>query len=103
MSYNKLQSLAENVAAIETAAAIKVQGKSATENEKKTLALYSGFGAKETVSFTSASACADCVASGITPIVSFSSMLFLLVFPFPGAYSEITIFPPPVFLAFSLA
>ena len=44
MSYNKLQSLAENVAAIETAAAIKAQGRSATENEKKTLALYSGFG-----------------------------------------------------------
>ena len=44
MSYDKLQSLAENVAAIETAAAIKAQGRTATEDEKKTLTLYSGFG-----------------------------------------------------------
>ena len=44
MSYDKLQSLADNVAAIETAAAIKAQGRTAAEDEKKTLALYSGFG-----------------------------------------------------------
>ena len=44
MSYDKLQSLAENVAAIETAAAIKAQGRTVTEDEKKILALYSGFG-----------------------------------------------------------
>lgn len=44
MNYNKLQSLAANVTAIETAAAIKAQGRKATEDEKRILALYSGFG-----------------------------------------------------------
>lgn len=44
MNYNKLQSLAANVTAIETAVAIKAQGRKATEDEKRILALYSGFG-----------------------------------------------------------
>ena len=44
MNYNKLQSLAANVTAIETAVAIKAQGRKATEDEKRILALYSDFG-----------------------------------------------------------
>ena len=44
MRYNKKKTLANNVNAIETALAVHVQGRQATDSEKKTLALYSGFG-----------------------------------------------------------
>lgn len=44
MSYNKLQSLAANIKAIETVAAIRIQGRTATQEEKQILAQYSGFG-----------------------------------------------------------
>ena len=44
MSYNKLKSLMANVEAIETAVKIQAQGRTATESEKETLSLYSGFG-----------------------------------------------------------
>lgn len=44
MSYNKLTSLVANVEAIETAVKIQSQGRTATENEKEKLSLYSGFG-----------------------------------------------------------
>lgn len=44
MSYNKLTSLVANVEAIETAVKILSQGRTATENEKEKLSLYSGFG-----------------------------------------------------------
>ena len=44
MSYNKLQSLAANVTAIETAVAAHSQGRKATQEEKTVLARYSGFG-----------------------------------------------------------
>ena len=44
MRYNKKKALADNVNAIETALAVHGQGRQATDSEKKTLALYSGFG-----------------------------------------------------------
>lgn len=44
MRYNKKKTLANNVNAIETALAVHVQSRQATDSEKKTLALYSGFG-----------------------------------------------------------
>ena len=44
MSYKKLQSLAANVAAIETAVAIHGQHRKATQEELQVLAQYSGFG-----------------------------------------------------------
>lgn len=44
MRYNKQKALADNVNAIETALAVHGQGRQATDSEKKTLALYSGFG-----------------------------------------------------------
>ena len=44
MRYNKNKALADNVNAIETALAVHSQGRQATDSEKKTLALYSGFG-----------------------------------------------------------
>ncbi len=44
MRYNKKKALANNVNAIETALAVHVQSRQATDSEKKTLALYSGFG-----------------------------------------------------------
>lgn len=44
MRYNKKKALADNVIAIETALAVHGQGRQATDSEKKTLALYSGFG-----------------------------------------------------------
>lgn len=44
MNYNKLQSLAANVTAIETAVAIHRQHRKATQEEKQVLAQYSGFG-----------------------------------------------------------
>lgn len=44
MSYNKLKSLMANVEAIETAVKIQAQGRTATESDKETLSLYSGFG-----------------------------------------------------------
>lgn len=44
MSYNKQKSLVANIKAIETAMQVKVQGRRATDKEKETLALYSGFG-----------------------------------------------------------
>lgn len=44
MRYNKKKALADNVNAIETALAVHSQGRQATDSEKKTLALYSGFG-----------------------------------------------------------
>lgn len=44
MSYNKQKSLVANVEAIETAMKVKVQGRRATDKEKETLSLYSGFG-----------------------------------------------------------
>ena len=44
MSYNKLQALAANVAAIETAVAVHKEHRKATQEEKQVLAQYSGFG-----------------------------------------------------------
>ena len=44
MRYDKKKALADNVNAIETALAVYSQGRQATDSEKKTLALYSGFG-----------------------------------------------------------
>lgn len=44
MSYNKLTSLLANIKAIETAAAIRTQGRKATQEEKQILVQYSGFG-----------------------------------------------------------
>ena len=44
MRYNKNKALADNVNVIETALAVHSQGRQATDSEKKTLALYSGFG-----------------------------------------------------------
>lgn len=44
MSYDKLKSLVANVEAIETAMKIKVQGRTATQEEKAVLSRYSGFG-----------------------------------------------------------
>ena len=44
MRYNKKKALADNVNAIETALAVHGHGRPATDSEKKTLALYSGFG-----------------------------------------------------------
>ena len=44
MRYNKKKALADNVNAIETALAVHGHGRQATDSEKKTLALYSGFG-----------------------------------------------------------
>ena len=44
MSYNKLKSLAANVAAIETAVTVHKQHRKATQEEKQVLAQYSGFG-----------------------------------------------------------
>ena len=44
MSYNKLKSLAANVAAIETAVTVHKQRRKATQEEKQVLAQYSGFG-----------------------------------------------------------
>lgn len=44
MRYNKQKALADNVNAIETALAVHGQGRQATDSEKKTLSLYSGFG-----------------------------------------------------------
>lgn len=44
MSYNKVKSLTDNVTAIETALAIREQGRTATDTEKETLSRYSGFG-----------------------------------------------------------
>lgn len=44
MSYDKLKSLVANVEAIETAMKIKVQGRTATQEEKAVLSQYSGFG-----------------------------------------------------------
>ncbi|WP_347142075.1 N-6 DNA methylase [Parabacteroides merdae] len=44
MGYNKLTSLSANIKAIETAVAIRTQGRTATQEEKQVLAQYSGFG-----------------------------------------------------------
>ena len=44
MSYNRLKSLAANVAAIETAVTVHKQHRKATQEEKQVLAQYSGFG-----------------------------------------------------------
>ena len=44
MSYNKLKSLAANVAAIETAVTVYGEHRKATQEEKQVLAQYSGFG-----------------------------------------------------------
>lgn len=44
MSYNKVKSLTDNVTAIETALAIREQGRTATDTEKEALSRYSGFG-----------------------------------------------------------
>jgi len=44
MSYNRLKSLAANVAAIETAVTVHKQRRKATQEEKQVLAQYSGFG-----------------------------------------------------------
>ena len=44
MSYNKLKSLAANMAAIETAVTVHKQHRKATQEEKQVLAQYSGFG-----------------------------------------------------------
>lgn len=44
MGYNKLTSLSANIKAIETAVAIRIQGRTATQEEKQILAQYSGFG-----------------------------------------------------------
>ena len=44
MGYNKLTSLSANIKAIETAVAIRTQGRTATQEEKLVLAQYSGFG-----------------------------------------------------------
>lgn len=44
MAYNKLKSLEDNVRAIETALTVLSQKRKATEPEKETLSLYSGFG-----------------------------------------------------------
>ena len=44
MSYNKLKALVANVDAIETAMKIRVQGRTATPDEKVVLSRYSGFG-----------------------------------------------------------
>ena len=44
MGYNKLTSLSANIKAIETAVAIRIQGRTATQEEKTILAQYSGFG-----------------------------------------------------------
>ena len=49
MRYNKKKALTDNVNAIETALAVHGQGRQATDSEKKTLALYSGFGATKEV------------------------------------------------------
>ena len=44
MNYNRLKALVANVDAIETAMKIRVQGRTATPNEKVVLSRYSGFG-----------------------------------------------------------
>lgn len=44
MGYNKLTSLSANIKAIETAVAIRTQGRTATQEEKQVLAQYLGFG-----------------------------------------------------------
>ena len=44
MSYNKLQALAANTAAIETAFKVRREKRTATPSERETLSLYSGFG-----------------------------------------------------------
>ena len=44
MSYNRLKSLAANVAALETAVTVHKQRRKATQEEKQVLAQYSGFG-----------------------------------------------------------
>ena len=44
MSYNRLKSLAANVAAIETAVTVHKQRRKATQEEKQVLAQYSGLG-----------------------------------------------------------
>ena len=44
MGYNKLTSLSANIKTIETAVAIRTQGRTATQEEKQVLAQYSGFG-----------------------------------------------------------
>ncbi len=44
MAYNKLKSLENNVRAIETALAVRSQKRKATQAEKETMSLYSGFG-----------------------------------------------------------
>lgn len=44
MSYNKLKSLAANVAAIETAVTVYGEHRKATQEEKQVMAQYSGFG-----------------------------------------------------------
>lgn len=40
MGYNKLTSLSANIKAIETAVAIRTQGRTATQEEKQVLAQY---------------------------------------------------------------
>ena len=44
MAYNKHKSFEENVKAIETALTVLSQKRKATEPEKETMSLYSGFG-----------------------------------------------------------
>lgn len=44
MNYNKLQALAANTAAIETAYRVRNEKRTATAAERETLSLYSGFG-----------------------------------------------------------
>lgn len=44
MSYNKLQSLVANTAAIETAFRVRCENREATPAEHETLSRYSGFG-----------------------------------------------------------